>query len=149
MPSKDLHNNIRVSASLAPQTLTGNGDATDLLAIDSQGFEAVEHIVALGTSGDVLAPGLKMDLVLQDSEDGVAFADVTEGRFVLGAVDADGVFATIDDPAADEATYRIGYRGPKRYSRVRIARTGDHAAGTPAAGLAVLGAAVINPPGDG
>lgn len=140
---KDLHSNIKVAEGLAPIVLTADQNCA---TIDRQGFESVEHIVMLGATGDTLSGSVYIDLVLQDSDDGSTWGDVTAANDVIvggdgvsTAPDANGIFATIDDNAEDDRHFRIGYRGGKRYSRVQIDLTGTHTNGIEAACLAVLG----------
>jgi hypothetical protein len=82
-----------------------------------------------------------VDLVLQESD------TTTDGDFTACAADdvvapagvvvASGIFATIDADAEADLTYKVGYRGNKRYVRVRAVYTGDHSTGTPIAMVAV------------
>lgn len=142
---RDIHNEMRVVLNLVPQILTGTDDSSAAVAVDHQGFQAVEHIVALGTSGDVLSGTVKLELVLEESDDNVTFTAVTAADAVLGVVDASGVFMTIDDAAGDEAEYRVGYIGSKRYSRVVVNKVGAHVTGTAVSVLSLLGMAEIKP----
>jgi hypothetical protein len=147
----DLHNNIKVVKAIAPRLLT----STDVNSadVDAQGFEAVEHIVSVGVVGgsDTLSGSLKLDLILEhadaDSSGAVAgtYAAVTDSALVLGGtVTGTGIFATIDSNAKDDAVYQIGYRGPKRFTRVKADVTGTHT-GTPVSAIAVLSDASLMP----
>lgn len=138
---KDLHNNIKVEQTLKPQVLTGNGTSTTAAVVDRQGYESVEHIVNMGLSADTLSGALKMDLILMhgDLANGSDLAAVTEPTYALGTIDSSGIFATVDDAAEDETVFKVGYVGPKRYSAVKITRTGNHATGTPIGVLALKG----------
>ena len=147
MPSHDLHHNIKLTRTLAPQTLTGNGTATNGAVVDHQGFESIEHVVEVGVTGDTLSGTVYFTAILQhgDEADGSDMAAVTstepavENGYTLGAVEANGVFARVDSADDDDRYYRIGYRGPKRYSRVVIQRTGNNATGTPVSMFAIQG----------
>lgn len=135
---RDLQNNLKVERGLAPQTVTGtdatvNGESIDLGPNDP----AIGIMVDLdmGVSGDVLAPALRADFRLQESDDNsnwtdVADADVYDAVAVSGKT---GVIASIDDPAEDDAVYKSGYRGVKRYIRPVIDLVGAHASGFPCA----------------
>jgi hypothetical protein len=145
MASRDLHSNIRVRQVLDPQLLTGTDDSTPCDAADHQGFQSVEHVVFVGASGDTLSGSLKIELAIEESEDGESFEPVTDAGAVIGSVDEDGIFAVIDGAGEDAALYRVGYLGSKRYSRVNILRTGAHADGTVVAAAAILGDAETRP----
>lgn len=144
MPSKDLHHNIRVEQLLKPATVTT--DATPANGLDTFGFESAELVALIGQSGDTLSGSVKLDVVLEDSDDDSTYAAVTNADYVL--VDADGVtaepdssgiIATVDAAAEDETKVRIGYRGPKRYCRLKFDLTGTHSNGIPVAELGILG----------
>lgn len=149
---RDLHNNVKFVQAVDPAVLTAD---TNGATIDRQGFESVEHIVFAGESGDTLSGSVKLDLVLQHSDDGSTWSDVTSAADVLvnadsgvSAPDANGIFRTIDAAAEDDAKYRIGYIGGKRYSRVQLDFTGTHSNGIPLCVAAVLGHAEQAPVSD-
>lgn len=140
---RDIHHNIRTVQTLDPAVTASPRSGAP---VDRRGFEAVEHIVLFGASGDTLSPALKMEAKLEASEDGTSWAPVTDARAVTGGpVSTGGVFATVDAAAKAQKEYRVGYVGNARYSRVTIALTGSHAGGTPVAAIAVLSAAHVKP----
>jgi hypothetical protein len=139
----DLHNNIKVVGAYAPIIITADADGG---TVDRQGFESVEHVVFLGATGDTLSGSVYAELVLQHSDNGSTWVDVTSADDVLvgndgvsAAPDANGVFATIDANAEDERHFRIGYRGGKRYSRVQCDLTGSHSNGIEFCAIGILG----------
>ena len=138
----DMHHNIASVQTLDPAVTTAPRAGAP---VDVQGFHGVEHIVAIGASGDTLSGTDCLELVLEASADGSSWEAVTASGHVLGAVDGSGVFAAIDSAAKTQAEYRIGYLGPLRYSRVRVAPQGTHTNGTPVAALALLGGADVKP----
>lgn len=148
---RDLHNNINVLKSVAAQKAQGTTDITGA-DVDVQGFESLEHVVTVGTSGDTLSGALKMDLILEhadaDSTGGAAgiySAVISADDVVGGTVDASGIFASVNSNALANAVYKIGYIGAKRFTRVKIDLTGTHTNGTNVAGLALLGNANLLP----
>ncbi|RIK91762.1 MAG: hypothetical protein DCC73_14975 [Proteobacteria bacterium] len=143
---KDLHSTLKLVNTLLP--IVGNNDTegTPVASADRQGFNSVEHVVIFGTSGDTLSGSLKVDLKLQHSDDDSNWSPVTSADDVLigsdsgvSAPDANGIFRTVDAAGEDAKSYRIGYRGPKRYSRVLADFTGTHTNGVPIVMLALLG----------
>lgn len=141
---RDMHNNIKLVPAITPATYTSDQDGA---TIDRQGFSKVEHVIHVGVSGDTLSGSVKIDFVIQESDNGSTWADVTSEDAVLfgadgvsAAPDANGIFATVDDPAEDGKILRIGYRGGKRYSRIQADFTGTHTNGIPLEAHATLGA---------
>lgn len=147
---RDFANNVNVVQSITPKVASGTTDLTGA-SIDRKGYESVTHIVAVGVTGDTLSGSLKYDLILEHADaqaDGSAgsYSAVTSNDDVLdGTVTAAGIFTTIDSNAEDDVVVKIGYRGNKRYSRVKIDLTGTHTNGTPVAAIAVLGNGSLNP----
>ncbi|MDO9126685.1 MAG: hypothetical protein Q7U42_07430 [Parvibaculum sp.] len=140
---RDIHHGLKTVQTLDPAQTTATRYGAP---VDRKGFEAVEHIVCIGTAGDELSEEVTIACAIEASEDGSNWAAVTEPREVLGGpVDEDGVFATIADIADDQRDYRIGYAGPARYTRVAVILTGEHEEGTPVAALALLGNANLKP----
>lgn len=125
---RDLQHNIRADLALAPavQAAAIAGSAIDLL-----GFEGAAIIVNTGTIAGDGDFGAK----LQESD------TTTSGDFT----DADASVVESDAPATLEAssTYKLGYRGFKRYIRVSLTK----ASGTSiaAGAVAVLGHAHRRP----
>ena len=102
-------------------------------AIDMKGFDALTLIAYLGVSGDVLAPGLKIELEVQESADNSTYTAVADDDLIGDVVTGTnvGTFGVIDDPAEDDQLYKIGYRGTKRYVKINAVFTGAHTNGIP------------------
>ena len=129
MASKDLANNLAMTQVLDPATLTAT---TNTSGLDTANTNGAMFNVLVGESGDTLSSSVKWDLILQDSDDNSTFSAVTDNKFVTFAdVDSSGIYATIDAAAEDDASYPIGYVGPKRYARIACTKTGTHSNGTP------------------
>lgn len=140
---RDLYNNLNVVQTVDPVVATADVNGA---GVDRQGYDSVLHIVNVGESGDTLSGSVYMDLILQDSPDNSTWTDVTDANYINGAFtdSANGIFATIDDAAEDDAVHKIGYRGPERYSRVVYDITGTHTNGTPMSMTAIRGNAQDN-----
>jgi hypothetical protein len=140
---KDLHHNIKTVQTLDPAVTTDDRAGAP---VDVQGFESIEHIVLFGASGDTLSDDLKTDVKLEASDNGSDWSPVTDEAHVLGGtVTEAGVFVSVDDDGVAQSEHRIGYVGPRRYSRVNLTLTGSHENGTPVAALAVLSHAHVKP----
>ncbi len=133
----DLHNNIDVTQMLDPVVISGGAaTVTGDRVVDMQGAGALEVIANIGASGDTLASNLKLDLKLThgDLANGSDQAVISNAADVLGTYSTStGVFATVDDAAEDDAAYKVGYVGIKRYVGVSVVKTGTHTNGTPVA----------------
>lgn len=128
--------------TLISQNLTGNGTNTDCTGVSAFDAEGVLHIVNVGNSADTLSGSLYFSLILQHSNDGTNYDAVDDALHVVNGTGSSfnastGAFAVIDDGAEDSLIVAIHYVGPRPYSRVRIARTGNNASGTPTGAIAV------------
>lgn len=147
---RDLANNINVLKSISAIRAQGTTDLTGD-HIDRKGYESVTHVVSVGVSGDTLSGALKLELILEHADADAngnpgTYAAVTSNDDVLdNTVAAGGIFAVIDSLAKDDVVVKIGYRGNKRFSRVKVDLTGTHTNGTPVAAMAILGDASLKP----
>ena len=134
---RDLANSISVVQSIAP--VVGSSD-TNGTGIDLQGFESATVIVDTGVEGDTLSGSVKVDFILQDSDDNSSFSAVTSATHVTdGAVDSSGIFLTLDANGETPQLTTIGYVGGKRYIRVVADFTGTHSNGSPIAVSVIKG----------
>jgi len=128
---KDLANNISVVQSIAP--VVGSSD-TNGTGVDLQFFESAVAVVDTGVEGDTLSSSVKIDFILEDSDDNSSWSAVTSQSSVTdGTVDSSGIFLTLDANAETPQVTSIGYVGGKRYLRVTADFTGTHSNGTPIA----------------
>ena len=136
---KDLANNLEPVSSI--DAIVGNNDTEGTgNGVDLQFFEGAMALVNVGASGDTLSGSVKVDLILQDSDDNSSFSAVTDQNLVTdGTVDSSGIFATIDADGEDESVYYIGYVGGKRYLRVFADFTGTHTNGMPLSATIIKG----------
>lgn len=120
----DLKNNVDLKVALEYGTYKVDADG---IVIDLQGYNAVAFFAVVGTATDGV-----LNLKLQDSNDGVTFADVAS-QFT-----AEESFTTIDNTKSN-TVQKIGYFGPKRYVKVVLTVTGTPATGAEVGVYAVLG----------
>lgn len=125
---KDLYSNFTVASAIAPQAVGTSGIAGGKLSgiVDRQGFDSLMFIFSAGTSASVA------DTIVP-----VVYECATTGGTFTSVADADlnGLETAITLTAA--ASRRIGYRGNKRYARLRLYGVG-HATGIVSA-VSVLG----------
>lgn len=125
---KDLYNNLEVVSIIDPVTVTSGSAPAAVGDIDLAGFNSALIVYSVGTSADTLSASLYHTLKLEHADDdgtgsagdysAVAAADV------LGVTPAQGIIFTIDDPAKDNAVYKCGYVGGKRFLKITAAETG-------------------------
>jgi len=114
--SHDIHNNIKVVTAIVPQAVGTTGIAGGKLssAIDRKGYGSVEFVYQSGASAaatDRITP-----IVYEgDTTDG-SFASVADSD-LLGT---EGQLT----PTSVGAIKRVGYKGTKRYLKLRLYGTG-------------------------
>jgi len=118
MASRDLVNNVKITQAIGPQgILAGNGTLTGT-TLDTQGFESAVVAVYSGTitDGTGTPTVYEGDASNMSDEGAVAAADL------IGTLTA---FAATDD----NVTKKVGYRGNKRYIRVKLVGAGQTTGG--------------------
>jgi len=130
---KDMHSNIKVLHAITPAAVGTSGIAGGKLSgiIDRRGYESVEFVFSYSTSAtvaDTITPVVYEAAATGDSFTSVADADRSETAIALTAA----------------GSSKIGYRGNKRYLKLRLFGTG-HATGLVAASV-ILGNPNIAPP---
>lgn len=144
---RDLHSNIKVANHLECKAYTATQTPTN--GIDRQGFESLDFLIGVGVITNANeSPNTGWSFKLQESDSQTTgFTDVTDSNSVLvGSAksptttpnSSTGVFLEVDGPSEDQKTYRIGYRGIKRYVRC-IATAVNTPGSTPLNIDAVLG----------
>ena len=133
---KDMHSNISVLHAITPQAVGTSGIAGGKLSgiLDRQGYESVEFVFQAGASAsvaDTVVPVIYEAAATGDSFTSVADADL------LGTEAG----STLTLTAAKSG--RIGYRGSKRYLKIRLYGVG-HATGIVGA-VAILGNPALAP----
>lgn len=127
---RDMHSNISVLSAIAPQAIGATGAANGKLSgiIDRQGYEAVEFVFQSGASASVA-----------DTINPVVFEAAATGDSFTSVADADLIGTEADQKLTLTAAgaSRIGYRGNKRYLKLRLYGLGTATAIVSAA--AVLG----------
>lgn len=124
---KDMHNNIKVLSVIAPQAVGTSGIAGGKLSgiIDRQGFESVELVYQAGGSASVadkVTPVVYEAAATGDSFTSTADADLIGGESALTL-------------ATTAQIGKVGYRGNKRYLKLRLYGTGTATAVVAAQGV--------------
>lgn len=103
---RDLAHNIAVRSAIAPAVQAASVDGA---VIDTFGFNSVAFAIS---TGDIAGSG-SFTAKVQDSDDGVTFADAP----------ADRLHGSVPAAFAASSTLKVGYVGYKRYVRLGIAKT--------------------------
>ena len=128
----DLHNNIDVRPVIPPAVV---GDNTPQVGniIDHVNYEDAEYVIVAGGLYDVAAT---FTTLLEESDDpGMAGATAVADADLIGT-EAAASF----DQADDDACFKLGYKGRKRYTRLTITPAGNAADSSLAAVCILAGA---------
>ena len=106
---RDLYSNVGTAQAIVPAVKTAAGDG---IAIDTKGFSSVAIVINTGA----IAGDGEFGVALQESD------TTTGGDF--GAVDAAFVDSNAPDTLEANSTYKVGYRGNKRYVRLQLTKAG-------------------------
>jgi hypothetical protein len=132
MVQRDNYDNIKVVTCIASTTTAGQDNETDGTWIDTQGYESATMVFNVGAAGDNWAAALYYTLKIAES-------DASNGANPAAATDLIGANIKMDDEATYQGkSYKLGYIGSKRYITARVARTGNHATGTPIGATLIL-----------
>ncbi len=108
---RDIHNNVKVSIALVAAII--DSDTTTVGAtIDTQGFESLEFAAMTGA----LADGAFAGALYHDNDPLMATETLVLAADLLGTVPA---FTSLEGSTIKKA----GYKGAKRYVRLKVAST--------------------------
>lgn len=142
---KDLHSHIAVATAIGAAVLSADNTPA---AIDLRGFNSAEIVLAVGIGGITFTGSNKIEFRLTHSDDDVTYTDVDDGDVLGAAVAAGGIIKALTAAHAAAATYRVGYKGGKRYLKLLADFSGTHGAGTPIAAIVIKGHGADNPQSD-
>ncbi len=120
MASRDLHSNIKASKALATSAISSDTN-TDGEVIDTAGYKSCEFVILSAT----LTDGTYTPAILESDASDMSGATAADAADLIGTVAAATFAAT-----ADGAVKKLGYKGNKRYVKLRIASTGTTSGGT-------------------
>ena len=156
MPKHSIHNDIKVVQHLSCAAYTATQTPSN--GVDLAGFNACEFVIDIGTVTNIAnSPQPSWAFKVQESDSQSSdFTDVTTAADLIVDSAASpvttpdsttGVFLTIDDGDNDDAVYRVGYVGSKRYARV-VATAANTPGSTPMAIDAILAKPDLRPTAD-
>ena len=139
MAIKDLATRISHTLAIGPATLSSS---TTPSPIDLNGYQSAEVVIAVGTGGITFSSTNYINFVLQESDDGVNFSNVTASELDGAAAPltvTNGVVPSLQSAHPNPTVMEFGYLGGKRYLELQAVFGGTHATGTPIAGFVVGG----------
>lgn len=124
---KDLYSNIALLSGHDP-IVAGDGTAPAAVVFDLAGYDSAVFVYWVGLEGATLGTSNYWAVKMEHAPDNGAgaagdYANVAAAD-VQGATPASGVVITVNAPTLDNAIYKIGYVGGKRFVRVTISETG-------------------------
>ncbi|MGN6208830.1 hypothetical protein [Asticcacaulis sp.] len=141
---KDIHSGLSAVALITAAVLAADNTPT---ALDLQGYNAAEIILAIGAGGITFSGTNKIEFVLTHSDDDTTYTAVTDADLIGVSGTTGGIIKALKAAYAG-GVHRFGYKGGKRYLKLLADFSGTHGTGTPIAALALLGHGHDNPQAD-
>lgn len=142
---KDLHSSLAVAQAIGAVVLAADNTPP---AIDLQGFNSAEIILAIGIGGITFSGTNKIEFVLTHSDDDSTYTDVADADMLGVSSITGGIIKSLEAAHAAAAEYRIGYKGGKRYLKLLADFSGTHGTGTALAAMVIKGDGHNNPQAD-
>lgn len=136
MTTREIDTKVAISTSLLPSSRTTNNTTVAGTGVDLRGFSAAEAVVHVGTYNETVS-GAFSEFSLQESDDDTTYTDVANADLtdtvaatctVTGA-STTGVFGKTSSTSNDEVVFKTGYKGTKRYIRVKENAEKNHNVG--------------------
>jgi hypothetical protein len=115
---KDLHNRIKCSRGISPAAATTDNTAYVSQIVDTANFDSTEFVGQLGALSDA---DTTLTVLVEDGD----VANLSDNSAVDDAYLL-GVEAMALQFDSDNKTFKIGYKGTKRYVRVTITPGEQH-----------------------
>lgn len=142
---KDLHSSLSAVAAIGAATLTADETSA---AVDLKGYQSAEILLAVGAGGITFSGSNKIEFVIEHSDDDSTYDAVADGDILGAAVESGGIVKALKAAHAAAAVYRVGYKGGRRYLKVKADFSGTHGTGTPLAVTVLRGHGSDNPQED-
>lgn len=142
---KDIHSQMSIVSAIDAAALAAD---TTPAAIDRQGYEAVELVLAIGIGGITFDGSNKIEFPLTHSDDGSTYDAVADADVKGVSGTSGGILKSLVAAHAAATVSRFGYIGNRRYLKWKADFTGTHGTATPIAAIAILSHAAIQPPAD-
>lgn len=133
---KDIHSDFTVATAIGAAVLSADNTPA---AIDLQGYDAAEVVLAIGIGGITFSGTNKIEFKLTHSDDDSTYTDVETADMLGVTVAEGGIIKSLVAAHAAAASYRYGYKGGKRYLKLLADFSGTHGSGTPIAAMVIKG----------
>lgn len=146
----DLKNNIRTRIHIAPATLDADASGT---TVDTKDFGSLTFHIFVGAGGISFSGTNKVEFKLEESDDDSTWTVAGDDALILEpnatAPGGTGIVRTLNAAkgSADTVVTNVGYRGKKRYARIKADFSGTHGTGTLIAVMATSGHPRVRPTG--
>lgn len=141
---KDIHSGMIAIAAIGAAALSADNTPA---AIDLQGYNAAEILLAIGIGGITFSGANKIEFKLSHGDTATVgqHTPVAEGDMLGVTVGEDGIIKALTTAHAAAAVYRFGYKGGKRYISLLADFSGTHGTPTPIAATVLKGYGHDNP----
>ncbi len=139
---EDIHSCMFADTLIANATYAADNTP---VAVDLQGFNAAEILLAIGVGGITFSGTNKVEFVLTHSDDNSSYANVADADLLGVTGTSNGIIKSLVAAHAAGATYRFGYKGGKRYLKLLADFSGTHGTGTPIAAAVLKGEPFVSP----
>lgn len=146
MVTREQDSNLSVVASFNPAVTTTNNTTVAGASADLQGYNAATVVVEVGLYAESIA-GAFSEFSIQESDDDTTFTDVANSDLtdtvaatstVTGA-STTGIIGKVSSTSNDNVVIKSGYKGSKRYIRVKEMGEKNHNVGLPYAATIIRG----------
>jgi hypothetical protein len=133
---------MNVAVGIAAAALAAD---TTPAAVDLQGFNGAEIMLAIGVGGITFDATNKIEFVLTHSDDDSSYSNVADADMLGVSGISGGIVKSLVAAHTAAAVYRYGYIGGKRYLKLKADFSGTHVTATPIAGVILKGAPARRP----
>lgn len=129
---KDTHSDNTYDVMIGAATLSADNTPA---AVDLQGYDAAEIVIAVGVGGITFDATNKIEFVLTHSDDGTTYSNVEDADLLGVSGVSGGIIKSLIAAHAAATVSRFGYIGNKRYLKLLADFSGTHGTGTPISAL--------------
>jgi hypothetical protein len=133
---QDIHSDMTVVTAIGAAVLSADNTPS---AIDLQGYDAAEIVLAIGVGGITFSGTNKIEFKLTHSDDDSTYTDVDTDDMLGVTVASAGIIKALTAAHGTAASYRYGYKGGRRYLKLLADFSGTHGTGTPIAAMVIKG----------
>lgn len=146
----DLKSNQKTTIHITAASLDADANG---VTVDTKDYGSLTFAVYVGIGGITFTTTNKVEFTLQESNDDSTWNACADDAMILDpnttAPGDTGIFRSLiaAKAAADTTMTTVGYRGKKRYARVRAEFGGTHSSATPMAVVAIQSHPRVRPVG--